>query len=174
MRVLGIDCGGQYTGYAVVEQDDEGTMAAISYGAVRLRARDSLEQRLLQVWRELCEQITSHRPEVAAIEDVFYGPNAKSMLKLGEVRGVAMLAASHCGLAVVPYAPLAVKSAVVGYGKAEKIQVQHMVTRLLKLPEIPQPPDAADALAIAICHLNTWATTQRQHPTAARTTSSAT
>lgn len=162
MRVLGIDCGGEYTGYAVVAQDEKGMMTAISYGAVRLRTRDPLEIRLLRVWNELRAQITTYKPDMAAIEDVFYGPNAKSMLKLGEVRGVAMLAASSCGLTVAPYAPLAVKSAVVGYGKAEKSQVQHMVARLLKLPSIPQPADAADALAIAICHLNTWATMARQ------------
>jgi len=162
MRVLGIDCGGEYTGYAVVEQDDLGRMTALCYGAVRLKTRDPLETRLLQVWNELRAQIAAHAPDMVAIEDVFYGPNPKSMLKLGEVRGVAMLAASSCGLTVAPYAPLAVKSAVVGYGRAEKIQVQHMVTRLLNLPEIPQPADAADALAIAICHLNTWSTTRRQ------------
>jgi len=162
MRVLGIDCGGEYTGYAVVEQDDAGHMTAISYGAIHLKTREPLENRLLQVWNELCAQINAHRPDMVAIEDVFYGPNAKSMLKLGEVRGVAMLAASSCGLTVAPYAPLAVKSAVVGYGKAEKSQVQAMVTRLLNLAEIPQPADAADALAIAICHLNTWETVKRQ------------
>ena len=162
MRVLGIDCGGEFTGYAVVEQDDNARMSAIAYGAVRLKTRDPLESRLLQVWNELRAQIEAHRPDMVAIEDVFYGPNAKSMLKLGEVRGVAMLAAASCGLTVAPYAPLAVKAAVVGYGKAEKSQVQYMVTRLLNLPEIPQPPDAADALAIAICHLNTWATMKRQ------------
>jgi crossover junction endodeoxyribonuclease RuvC len=162
MRVLGIDCGGEYTGYAVVEQGDSGRMTAISYGAIRLKTSDPLESRLLQVWNELRAQIEAHHPEMVAIEDVFYGPNAKSMLKLGEVRGVAMLAASSSGLTVAPYAPLAVKSAVVGYGKAEKSQVQHMVTRLLNLPEIPHPPDAADALAIAMCHLNTWTTLKRQ------------
>lgn len=162
MRVLGIDCGGEYTGYAVVEQDEAGQMSAVCYGAVRLKPKDPLETRLLQVWNELRAQIDAHRPDMVAIEDVFYGPNAKSMLKLGEVRGVAMLAASSCGLSVAPYAPLAVKSAVVGYGKAEKSQVQHMVARLLNLPEIPHPADAADALAIAICHLNTWSTMKRQ------------
>jgi crossover junction endodeoxyribonuclease RuvC len=154
MRVLGIDCGGEYTGYAVVEQDEAGRMTAVCYGAVRLKPKDPLEARLLQVWNELRAQIEAHRPDMVAIEDVFYGPNPKSMLKLGEVRGVAMLAASSRGLGVAPYAPLAVK--------AEKSQVQHMVARLLNLPEIPHPADAADALAIAICHLNTWATMKKQ------------
>jgi len=97
-----------------------------------------------------------------AIEDVFYSVNAKSALKLGHVRGVAMMAAAQAGLSVVAYAPLSIKSAVVGYGRAEKSQVQVMVARLLKLEQIPQPADAADALAIAICHIHTAATLQRQ------------
>ena len=103
-----------------------------------------------------------HRPDNVAIEDVFYALNVKSALKLGQVRGVAMLAASSAGLEVSEYSPLSIKSAVVGYGRAEKPQVQHMVTRLLNLSEVPEPPDAADALAIAICHLHTSATLVRQ------------
>jgi crossover junction endodeoxyribonuclease RuvC len=106
--------------------------------------------------------IVEHRPDRVAIEDVFYALNVKSALKLGQVRGVAMLAASSAGLEVAEYSPLSIKSAVVGYGRAEKQQVQHMVTRLLNLAEIPEPPDAADALAIAICHLHTSATLERQ------------
>ena len=97
-----------------------------------------------------------------AIEEVFYAVNAKSALKLGQVRGVAMLAASSAGLEVAEYAPLSIKSAVVGYGRAEKQQVQHMVAKLLNLVELPEPADAADALAIAICHLHTAATLERQ------------
>jgi len=97
-----------------------------------------------------------------AIEDVFYAVNAKSALKLGQVRGVAMLAASSAGVEVAEYAPLTIKSAVVGYGRAEKAQVQHMVIQLLNLEAPPDSPDAADALAIAICHLHTSATLQRQ------------
>jgi crossover junction endodeoxyribonuclease RuvC len=105
--------------------------------------------------------ISEHQPDRVAIEDVFYAVNVKSALKLGQVRGVAMLAAASVGLEVAEYAPLSIKSAVVGYGKAEKHQVQQMVARLLNLDEIPQP-DAADALAIAICHLHTAATKERQ------------
>ena len=105
---------------------------------------------------------SEHRPDNVAIEDVFYALNVKSALKLGQVRGVAMLAASSAGLEVAEYSPLSIKSAVVGYGRAEKQQVQHMVTRLLNLAEVPEPADAADALAIAICHLHTSATLLRQ------------
>jgi crossover junction endodeoxyribonuclease RuvC len=163
MRVMGIDCGSEYTGYGVVESDDRAKLHCIVAGAVRLAARDSLELKLAKIFRELCSVIREHEPEVVAIEDVFYAVNAKSALKLGHVRGVAMLAVAECGLRVAAYAPLAVKSSVVGYGKAEKCQVQAMVARLLNLPQIPEPADVADALAIAICHLHTSATLSRMH-----------
>src|SRR5947209_11671332 len=114
-----------------------------------------------KIFSELTAIIAEHQPETAAIEDVFYAVNVKSAFKLGQVRGVAMLAASSCGLQVAEYAPLAIKSAVVGYGRAEKQQVQQMVMRLLKLPEVPEPTDAADALAIAICHIHTASTLSR-------------
>jgi crossover junction endodeoxyribonuclease RuvC len=118
--------------------------------------------RLSTIFDGLGAIIVEFRPDRVAIEDVFYALNVKSALKLGQVRGVAMLAASSAGLEVAEYSPLSIKSAVVGYGRAEKQQVQHMVTRLLNLAEIPEPPDAADALAIAICHLHTSATLERQ------------
>ena len=162
MRVLGIDCGGEYTGYGVVEQDDQGCLRHLCSGAIRLSPRDALELRLKTICEGLAEIIAAYSPEQVAIEDVFYAVNAKSALKLGHVRGVAMLAAAQAGLAVVAYSPLSIKSAVVGYGRAEKSQVQLMVTRLLDLPAPPQSPDAADALAIAICHLHTAATLHRQ------------
>lgn len=166
MRVLGIDCGGEYTGYGVVEQDQQGGLHHICSGAVRLSTRQALELRLLKITQELTQIISAFSPEVVAIEDVFYAVNAKSALKLGHIRGVAMLTAAQAGLAVVAYSPLSIKSAVVGYGRAEKSQVQLMVARLLDLAEPPEPPDVADALAIAICHLHTAATLQRQTATA--------
>jgi crossover junction endodeoxyribonuclease RuvC len=162
MRVLGVDCGGEYTGYGVVEQDDGGCLHHLCSGAVRLSPREALELRLKRICEGLHQIIAAYSPEQVAIEDVFYAVNAKSALKLGHVRGVAMLVAAQAGLEVVAYSPLSIKSAVVGYGRAEKSQVQVMVARLLKLPEPPQPADAADALAIAICHLHTAATLQRQ------------
>ncbi|MGH9528637.1 MAG: crossover junction endodeoxyribonuclease RuvC, partial [Terriglobales bacterium] len=134
----------------------------ITCGAIELSPRDPLCERLATIFARLGEIIREHHPDNVAIEEIFYAINAKSALKLGQVRGVAMLAASSVGLKVSEYAPLTIKSAVVGYGRAEKRQVQHMVTRLLNLAEIPEPPDAADALAIAICHLHTAATLQRQ------------
>ncbi|HSY12110.1 MAG TPA: crossover junction endodeoxyribonuclease RuvC [Verrucomicrobiae bacterium] len=162
MRVLGVDCGGEYTGYGVVEQDDHGSLHHLCSGAVRLSPREPLELRLKRICEGLHEIIAKYLPEQVAIEDVFYAVNAKSALKLGHVRGVAMLVAAQAGLEVIAYSPLSIKSAVVGYGRAEKVQVQLMVARLLHLPEAPQPADAADALAIAICHLHTSGTLQRQ------------
>jgi crossover junction endodeoxyribonuclease RuvC len=162
MRVLGIDCGTEYTGFGVVELCLDGKLVCLTCGAVKLSPREPLSLRLATIFERLGEIIHEHRPDNVAIEGIFYALNVKSALKLGQVRGVAMLAASTAGLEVIEYAPLTIKSAVVGYGRAEKQQVQHMVTRLLNLSEIPEPPDAADALAIAICHLHTAATLERQ------------
>jgi crossover junction endodeoxyribonuclease RuvC len=162
MRVLGIDCGTEYTGFGVVELCLDGKLVCLTCGAVKLSPREPLPLRLATIFERLGEIIQEHRPDNVAIEGIFYALNVKSALKLGQVRGVAMLAASTAGLEVIEYAPLTIKSAVVGYGRAEKQQVQHMVTRLLNLSEIPEPPDAADALAIAICHLHTAATLERQ------------
>jgi crossover junction endodeoxyribonuclease RuvC len=166
MRVLGIDCGSEFTGFGVVELGDGRALRCVACGVIRLPARDGLPRRLERIFQELSAVIAEHRPEMVAIEDVFHAANAKSALKLGHVRGVAMLAAAHAGLEVAEYAPLAVKSAVVGYGRAEKSQVQQMVARLLQLESLPEPPDVADALAIAICHLHTAATIERQRSVA--------
>jgi crossover junction endodeoxyribonuclease RuvC len=177
MRVLGIDCGTEYTGYGIVEllSDDcdnarnvarnHDRLVCIICGAIRVSPRDPMPTRLSRISIGLQELISEHRPDRVAIEDVFYAANVKSALKLGQVRGVAMLAAASAGLEVAEYSPLSIKSAVVGYGRAEKHQVQQMVTRLLRLDQIPEPADAADALAIAICHLHTAATHERQTAT---------
>ncbi len=162
MRVLGIDCGTEYTGYGVVELEDSGRLACLISGAIKLSAREPLPRRLSRISDRLAEIIHEHQPDNVAIEEVFYALNVKSALKLGQVRGVAMLAAASAGLEVAEYSPLSIKSAVVGYGRAEKHQVQQMVRQLLQLEEIPEPADAADALAIAICHLHTSSTLERQ------------
>ena len=158
MRVFGIDCGTEFTGYGVVEMDSTAQRPKLAHcaaGTIRLSKKDKTPVRLAQVYRELVALITLHEPTVVAIEEVFFSANAKSALKLGQVRGVAMLAAATCGMEVAEYAPLSIKSAVVGYGLAKKEQVQFMVMRLLELDCVPDSPDAADALAIAICHLHT-------------------
>jgi crossover junction endodeoxyribonuclease RuvC len=162
MRVLGVDCGTEYTGFGVVELGHDDTLVCLMCGAIKLSPRDPLARRLATIFDRLSAIIEEHRPDNVAIEDVFYALNVKSALKLGQVRGVAMLAASSAGLEVSEYSPLSIKSAVVGYGRAGKPQVQYMVTRLLNLSEAPEPADAADALAIAICHLHTSATLVRQ------------
>ncbi len=162
MRVLGIDCGGEYTGYGVVELGSWGGLVCLACGAIKLSPREPLARRLAQIYGQLSALIDEHQPDEVAIEEIFYALNVKSALKLGQVRGVAMLAAAAAGLDVAEYSPLTIKSAVVGYGRAEKEQVQLMVTRLLGLPEPPQPMDASDALAIAICHLHTAGTLTRQ------------
>lgn len=163
MRILGIDCGSEYTGYGVVEEMPDKRLLCCAMGAIKLKPRDSMAAKLQQIYAQLCSVIVENQPEMAAIEDVFYAVNVKSALKLGQVRGVAMLAASSSGLPVAEYSPLSIKSAVVGYGRAEKQQVQQMVMRLLQLPAPPEPPDVADALAIAICHIHTASTLRHYH-----------
>src|SRR5437868_2116338 len=133
MRVLGIDCGTEFTGFGVAEQSQSGdrTVRYVTCGAISLSKRDSLPKRLAHIYESLRALVETHKPDIVAIEEVFYSVNPKSALKLGQVRGVAMLAASSCGLEVAEYAPLAIKSAVVGYGRADKGQVQFMVMKLL-------------------------------------------
>ncbi|HEY2040169.1 MAG TPA: crossover junction endodeoxyribonuclease RuvC [Edaphobacter sp.] len=165
MRVFGIDCGTEFTGYGVVEVDCEAKMPRLHHvaaGTIRLNKKEKSPQRLAQVYSELTAAMSLYEPEVVAIEEVFFSANAKSALKLGQVRGVAMLAAATQGLEVVEYAPLKIKSSVVGYGLAAKEQVQFMVTRLLELDRAPDSADAADALAIAICHIHTSQTVLAQ------------
>jgi crossover junction endodeoxyribonuclease RuvC len=158
MRVFGIDCGTEFTGYGVVEVDCDARLPRLVHlaaGTIRLNKKDKTPQRLAQVYTELTALIALHQPEVVAIEEVFFSANVKSALKLGQVRGVAMLAAATCGLPVAEYAPLSIKSSVVGYGLAAKEQVQFMVKRLLDKESAFDSADAADALAIAICHIHT-------------------
>jgi len=165
MRVFGIDCGTECTGYGVVEliEDRRQTrLVSLASGGILLSKKHSFPVRLAQVYSEISALLAIHEPDAVAVEEVFYSVNAKSALKLGHVRGVALLAAANAGLPVVEYAPLSIKSSVVGYGLAKKEQVQFMVARLLALPELPQPADAADALAIAICHIHTAQTTRLQ------------
>jgi crossover junction endodeoxyribonuclease RuvC len=158
MRVFGIDCGTNCTGYGVVDVQSgrlETRLIAVAAGGLKLAKDQPLPLRLAYIFAELTGLLELHRPDVVAVEEVFYSVNAKSALKLGHVRGVALLAAAMRGLPVAEYSPLSIKSAVVGYGLAQKAQVQFMVARLLNLDRSPEPADAADALAIAICHVHT-------------------
>jgi crossover junction endodeoxyribonuclease RuvC len=168
MRVFGIDCGTEITGFGVVETLDTGRQPQLlckCLGAIRLQKSRPLPERLAHVYRELTAELERWQPEIVAVEEVFYSVNPKSALKLGQVRGVALLAAASMGVPVAEYAPLRIKSSVVGYGLAKKNQVQFMVSRLLSMKDLPEPPDAADALAIAICHIHTAQTLLQQGAT---------
>jgi crossover junction endodeoxyribonuclease RuvC len=151
MRVLGIDPGTLVCGYGVV--DCVGSkMKAVHFGAVRVRTGMSYPERLVQIHRGLLEVIREHRPEVAAIERLFVGKGMQSAMRTGEGRGIAVLTAALENLPVCEYTPAEVKKSVVGAGGAHKTQVQEMVRVILGLAELPRPQDAADALAVAICH----------------------
>jgi crossover junction endodeoxyribonuclease RuvC len=152
LRILGIDPGTRTTGYGLIDQKGN-RLTHVDNGAIHTRSSDELPLRLSQIYIGLIEAIETYKPDAMAIEKVFVAKNAGSALKLGQARGTAIVAGVNAGLPVFEYSALQVKSAVVGYGKAGKIQVQQMVKALLKLPEIAQE-DASDALAIAICHAN--------------------
>lgn len=131
-----------------------GRIVRVDHGEIRIRNGEPFTRCLSRIFDELTDVIRRTRPEAVALEDIFFGKNVKSLIKQGHVRGVALLAASRNGLPVYEYTPLEVKKAVVGYGRAEKHQVQQMVKAMLNLPKVP-PEDASDALAVAICHVNT-------------------
>jgi crossover junction endodeoxyribonuclease RuvC len=153
VRVFGIDPGSHRTGYGCIDSDGR-RHQLVRCGAVLAGAGATFPDQLLIIYRELTALLDAHRPECVAIENIFHAVNARSALKLGHARGVAMLAAIERGVTVVEYTPAEVKRAVVGYGRAEKPQVGQMVKILLGLDAIPKPHDAADALAVAICHLH--------------------
>jgi crossover junction endodeoxyribonuclease RuvC len=151
MRILGIDPGSETTGYGLIESDGS-RHVSILYGAVRTSPARAFHERLLQIYTKLMEILSHEVIHAMAVENVFHSANVQSALKLGHARGVALLVAAQQGLPLFEYSPLEIKSAIVGYGRAEKSQVQLMVKHLLQLPETPTPDDAADALAVAICH----------------------
>ena len=151
MKIVGIDCGTERTGYGIVETDGR-RHQLVTAGVIRTRPAEPLERRLKTIARELRELLENFAPNMFAVEEVFHAVNAKSALKLAHVRGVVLLAAAEAGLAVNEYSPLEVKMSVVGYGRAEKAQVQRMVRAILALESNPTPSHAADALAVAICH----------------------
>ena len=153
MRVCGVDPGSIRTGYGCVDTDGRSHRLVVC-GAIRAVGTAAFPDRLALIYRELSTILRDCRPDCVAIESLFHAANVRSALKLGHARGVAMLAAVEAGIPVVEYSPAEVKRAVVGYGRAEKSQVQHMIKLLLRLDRVPEPHDAADALAIAICHLH--------------------
>ncbi len=153
MIVLGIDPGTASTGYGVVAQRG-GRLLALDGGVVETPAGLPLERRLTTIHARVAELLAEHAPAAVAVEDLYFGANARSALAVGQARGVVLLAAGQLGLPCASYTPQQVKGAVCGSGRADKLQVQQMVQRLLALPELPRPDHAADALAVAICHQN--------------------
>jgi crossover junction endodeoxyribonuclease RuvC len=170
MRVLGIDPGSRITGYGIVEQQGS-RLIHVDNGAIFTDSAADFPGRLKRIFDGLTEVIAEYRPDEVAVENIFFATNAQSALKLGQARGAAIVAAVHAGLAVAEYSALQVKQAVVGQGKAEKGQVQKMLKVLLGLPEVAQA-DASDALAVAVCHINSRGLGRASIPAASgRTTS---
>lgn len=153
MRVLGIDPGSQTTGWGVVEGDSR-RYKLVDFGSIRVSSTLSFSARLLRICTGLEEVVDRLSPDACALEDAFLATNVKVSMKLGQVRGVALLVAERAALQIHEYSPRLIKQTVVGYGNAEKHQVQEMVRLLLSLKKIPSPHDAADALAVAICHFH--------------------
>ena len=150
---MGIDPGSNCTGFGIVEEI-KGNLNAVHWNSVRSTAKDTFPERLKHIYNELVIAMEKFSPDIVAVEDLFYATNVKTVIKLGQTRGVALLAAANSGLQVAEYSPLQIKQSVVGYGRADKNQVQDMVTTLLRLKEKPDPFDASDALAAAICHIH--------------------
>ncbi|MZG52875.1 MAG: crossover junction endodeoxyribonuclease RuvC [Nitrospinae bacterium] len=150
---MGIDPGSNCTGFGIVEEL-KGNLHAVHWSSVRSSTKDTFPKRLKRIYEELVIAMEKFSPDVVAVEDLFYATNVKTVIKLGQTRGVAILAAVNSGLQVAEYSPLQIKQSVVGYGRADKNQVQDMVTTLLRLKEKPDPFDASDALAAAICHIH--------------------
>lgn len=154
MLVIGIDPGTAATGYGLIQEDKEGSLAVVDYGVIVTPPKKSMPQRLLQLYDDLLEVISLHRPQSGAVERLFFQRNVRTAITVGQARGVALLTLAKANLPVAEYTPLEVKQAVAGYGRADKNQVQQMVRVLLDMEEVPRPDDAADALAVAICHLH--------------------
>ncbi len=151
MRIIGIDPGYAIVGYGVVEYT-KNRFKVIDYGAITTTPKNTMPQRLNLVYDALTYIFSKYEPDAVAFEELFFNQNAKTAINVGQARGISILAAEKLGLNIFEYTPLQVKQAVVGYGRAEKAQVQQMVKTLLNLKVVPKPDDTADALAVAICH----------------------
>jgi crossover junction endodeoxyribonuclease RuvC len=164
MLVVGIDPGTATTGYGFIRETPQGELEAVDFGVILTRAGQPAENRLQEIYQKLKELLFLHHPESGAVEKLFFQNNVTSAIAVGQARGVVLLALAEAGLHVSEYTPMEVKQAIVGYGGADKNQVQQMVRALLNLPEIPRPDDAADALAVAICHLHSRRFTKLSEP----------
>jgi crossover junction endodeoxyribonuclease RuvC len=153
MVVLGIDPGTALTGWGVVHEDANGHVTLVNYGTIRTPASMPLPQRLRQIFQQVTALIKQHQPEAVAVEEIFFSKNVRTAMSVGQARGVILLAAALANQPVHEYTPLQIKQAISGYGGADKAQVQQMTALLLGLDTIPTPDDAADAIAVAVCHL---------------------
>lgn len=158
MLTIGIDPGTAATGYGIIQEDEKGNLETIDYGVIHTSNEQSLPYRLLEIHNRLLELIQLHRPQSGAVEKLFFQKNVRTAISVGQGRGIAMLALAQAGIEVAEYTPLEVKLAVTGYGGADKRQIQEMVKVLLGMEEIPKPDDAADALAVTICHIHSYRT----------------
>ena len=154
MLAIGIDPGTAITGYGLVREEQDGSLSVVDYGVIQTSADEKMPERLVQLYHNLKGIIDLHSPQSGAVEKLFFARNVSTALTVGQARGIALLALAESGVTIAEYSPNEVKQAVVGFGGADKIQVQKMVQALLELDQIPQPDDAADALAVAICHLH--------------------
>lgn len=161
MIVIGVDPGAAVTGYGVVARAGDGAVSLLECGVIRTAASDPLPQRLRQIYDGLGEVLCRHTAEVMAVEGVFYGKNARTTVVLGHARGAALLAATLRELPVFEYSPAEIKNAITGNGRASKDQVQFMVQRLLRLRSVPTPADAADGVAVALCHCTAGVVAER-------------
>ena len=155
MRVMGIDPGSLCTGYGIVEETG-GRLTSVHFGSIASKPKSPFALRLKAIHEGLASVMEEYQPDAVAVEDIFYATNVKSTIKLGQTRGVALLATAQANIDLAEYSPLEVKQSVVGYGRADKHQVRDMVTAILKLEQKPEPLDVSDALAIAICHLHSY------------------
>jgi crossover junction endodeoxyribonuclease RuvC len=153
MLVLGIDPGTAITGYGLVSKEDD-ALTLVDYGTIITSQQMSLPKRLQTIYRELGEIVSRHRPSAVAVEKLFFSKNVRTALSVGQARGVALLAVADAEVPLHEYTPLQVKQSVVGYGRATKEQIQQLVKMLLGLDFVPEPDDAADAIAVAICHIH--------------------
>ncbi|MCL5429524.1 MAG: crossover junction endodeoxyribonuclease RuvC [Chloroflexi bacterium] len=160
MLAIGIDPGTAITGYGLVRRSDAGELMAVDWGVILTPADQNASDRLAQIHQALTKLLKRHKPVCAAVESLFFQRNVRTAMSVGQARGVVLLALQQAGIPSYDYNPNQVKQAVSGYGAADKRQMQSMVQTLLNLPELPKPDDAADALAVAICHLNTQRTQQ--------------
>lgn len=160
MLVLGIDPGTAITGYGLVREEDSGDLTVVEFGVIRTSSKKSMPQRLLEIYQNMGDLIARHQPDSSAVEKLFFQRNVRTAISVGQGRGAILLALAEAKVPIAEYNPMEIKQAVTGYGGADKHQMQHMIQVLLNLDEIPQPDDAADALAVAVCHLHSYRMTE--------------